>query len=291
MKSERPKSIKLYSEELIDPDIEFHYAFHRSFRDITAVHTHNFYELFVVVKGEVLHTVNGRTQLLGEGTLMFMRPTDVHYYQPSEGKECHLINLAFREGTVEELFNYLGRGFPSEHLLHRPVPPKVMLSANEKDILAAKLEHLNTVPRDQKNRIRLTLRILLFEIFTKYFSAESGDGERQFPEWLDSLLYEVQKKENFVRGIGSIYELSQRTPEHISRVFRKYLKTTPTDYINQLRLHYAANLLSNSDESVTSISMEAGFETVSHFYHLFKKQLKMSPAAFRRKTQRTAIPS
>lgn len=291
MKAGKPKSTKLYSEELIDPEIEFHYAFHRSLKDITAVHTHNFYELFVIVKGEVLHTVNGRTQLLEEGALVFMRPSDVHYYEPSQGRECHLINLAFREGTVRELFNYLGKGFPSENLLHRSTPPRVMLSANERDILAAKLEHLNTIPRGHKSRIRSTLRILLFEIFTKYFSAETDEGERNVPEWLDALLYEIQKKENFVRGIGSVYDLSHRTPEHISRVFRRYLNATPTDYINQLRLHYAANLLSNTDESVTSISMEAGFETVSHFYHLFKKQLKMSPAAFRKKTQKTAIPA
>src|SRR5512140_1856161 len=290
MRPARTKSIKLYSEELIDPEIEFHYAFHKSFRDITAVHTHNFYELFVIVEGEVLHTVNGRTQLLGEGTLVFMRPNDVHFYQPSEGKECQLINLAFREGTVRELFDYLGPGFPSERLLHRSLPPRVLLSASEKDILAAKLGHLNTIPRDQKHRIRSTLRILLFEIFTKYFSSESGEEGSPLPAWLDMLLSEVQKKESFVRGLASIYELSQRSPEHISRVFRKYLSTTPTDYINQLRLHYAANLLSNSDESVTSISMEAGFENVSHFYHLFKKQFHVSPAEFRARTQKIAIP-
>ena len=63
-------------------------------------YTHNFFELFVIAKGEVLHTVNGRTHLLSEGTLMFIRPAEVHYYEPSEGKECHLINLAFRETTA-----------------------------------------------------------------------------------------------------------------------------------------------------------------------------------------------
>jgi len=286
----KPGSIKLYSDELIDPEVEFHYAFHKTFRDITAIHTHNFFELFVIARGEVLHTVNGRTQLLSEGTLMFIRPGDIHYYEPSEGKECHLINLAFREATVRELFAYLGEGFPSNALVHRALPPKVILSADERAILASKLEHLNTIPRDQKHRIRSTLRILLFEIFTKYFSAESGEGERQLPGWLEALLYEVQKKENFVRGISSIYGLSQRSPEHISRVFRKYLSTTPTDYVNQLRLHYAANLLSNSDDSVTSISMEAGFENVSHFYHLFRRQFHLSPAEFRATTRKVAIP-
>ena len=80
------------------------------------------------------------------------------------------------------------------------------------------------------------------------------------------------------------------TPEHLSRVFRKYLNETPTDYINELRLNYAANLLSNSDENIPFISMEAGFENLSHFYHLFKKKFNTSPAEFRKKTQKITIP-
>ncbi len=291
MKQAPAKSIKLYSEELIDPQTEFHYAFHTSFRDITAIHTHNFFELFVIVRGEVLHTVNARSHLLTEGTLVFMRPSDIHCYQPSDGKECQLINLAFRGSTVQELFHYLGSGFPSKHLLARTMPPKVMLPSTEKEILTSRLEHLNTIPRDDKNRIRSTLRILLFEIFTKYFSSLQSDDEKEpMPAWLDALLSEMQKKENFVRGVTAMYELTQRTPEHISRVFRKYVKTTPTGYVNALRLNYAANLLSNSDESIVYISMEAGFETASHFYHLFKKEFKVSPAAFRTKTRKVVIP-
>jgi AraC family cel operon transcriptional repressor len=280
----------LYSEELIDPDTEIHYAFHKSLKNITAIHSHNFFELFLIVKGELLHIINNRTHKLSEGTLVFIRPNDVHFYQRSDNNECQLINLAFRQSTVKELFNYLGNGFPSNYLLKRTLPAKVVLSHSEKDILSAKLQHLNTIPRDHKNLIKTTLRILLFEIFTKYFSLQSDEDKRHLPMWLDTLLYEIQKKEYFVQGVKIIYDLSKRTPEHLSRVFRKYLNETPTGYINELRLNYAANLLSNSDENIPFISMEAGFENLSHFYHLFKKKFNTSPAEFRKKTQKISIP-
>jgi AraC family cel operon transcriptional repressor len=288
---EAAKSIKLYSEELIDPGIEFHYAFHKSLAGITAIHTHNFFELFLVVNGEVLHTVNGKTHLLTGGTLVFMRAHDVHAYRQSGENEFQLINLAFRESTLRSLFTYLGDGFPSDHLLKRAMPARVVLPEGEKSVLAGKLQQLNTIPRDQKERIRSTLRILLFEIFTRYFAVQPADEKRLMPPWLETLLHEIQKKENFVQGIRSVYALSHRSPEHISRAFRKYLRTTPTDYLNDLRLHYAANLLSNSDDSVTFVALEAGFENISHFYHLFSKKFLMSPARFRTNTQKSAIPS
>jgi AraC family cel operon transcriptional repressor len=245
----------------------------------------------LIVKGEVIHIINERTQKLSEGTLVFIRPQDVHSYRLLEKQECHLINLAFRQSTMKALFGYLADGYPSEYLLNRKMPPQIILSSGEREILTTKLEHLNTKSRQEKAVIKTELRILLFEIFTKYFSSKYDDEKKLVPEWLLTLLYEMQKKENFTGGIKRFYELTNKTPEHLSRVMKKYYDTTPTEYINELKLNYSANLLANSDENILSISMNAGFENLSHFYHLFKVKFKTSPADFRRQNQKTIIPS
>lgn len=44
------------------------------------IHTHDFYELFLVSHGGAIHAVNGRSQLLSEGSFVLMRPRDVHRY-------------------------------------------------------------------------------------------------------------------------------------------------------------------------------------------------------------------
>jgi AraC family transcriptional regulator, dual regulator of chb operon len=284
------KSVVLYSESLIDPEIEFHYADHRSVEGITAEHTHNFFELFLIVGGEVVHVINGRREILGAGDLVFVRPSDVHYYEEREEKSCQLINLAFREATIRELFGYLGPGFPSGRLLGGPHAARVSLAMSERDILAARLSQLYTIPRDRKDRIRSALRVLLFDIFTRYFWEPGQGGGSGVPGWFSILVREMQKKENFVRGVEVLYELSHRTPEHISRVFRRFAGVTPTDFVNDLRLNYAANLLSNSDEKILPVAFEAGFGNPSHFYHLFRKKFGLSPAAFRKRTRRVAIP-
>ncbi|SHH72406.1 helix-turn-helix domain-containing protein, partial [Clostridium grantii] len=45
---------------------------------------------------------------------------------------------------------------------------------------------------------------------------------------------------------------------------------------------YAKNLLTNTNMSILDISMESGFENLSHFYHLFKKNFQVTPAKFRK---------
>ena len=46
------------------------------------------------------------------------------------------------------------------------------------------------------------------------------------------------------------------------------------------------NQLQNTDEKVIAIYEDAGFDSLSHFYHIFKQAYGMSPAQFR-KTCRT----
>ncbi|MFA7287985.1 MAG: AraC family transcriptional regulator [Melioribacteraceae bacterium] len=285
----KQKSIKLYSEDLIDRETEIHYAFHKSLKSITTIHTHNFYELFLVVSGEVIHVINEKNQKLSEGSLVFIRKQDIHYYKQSGESDCNIINLAFRESTLKDLFGYLSEGFPSKGLLEGKTPIHVFLTSGEREILSTKLQHLNTIPLNEKGQIKTALRILLFEIFTKYFS-QINEEKSEFPEWLDSLTYEMQKKENFTGGIKTLYILSNRTPEHLSRVFKKYYNISPTGYINELRLNYAANILANSDENIVQVSLDAGFENLSHFYHLFKKKFNKSPAEFRNQNQKSIIP-
>lgn len=69
---------------------------------------------------------------------------------------------------------------------------------------------------------------------------------------------------------------------NLNRVFRQNLNTTPTAYINQLRLRYARELLLKTNLSILEVSLEAGYENLSHFYHLFREAFGISPGNLRR---------
>ena len=284
------KAVKLNSKDLIDPESEIHYAYHKSLATITTPHTHDFFEIFLITKGEAIHRINDKQEIIEEGDLVFIRPNDRHNYEKSDDKSCELINLAFPEFTMLKLFEYFGEGFHSDKLLMAEFPPKIRLSKVEKDILVNRFEKLNTLRRTNKKKIKTELRILLADIFSRYFTTGEESSNEIIPSWLVKLKSEMERKENFVLGINKMYDLCERTPEHLSRSFKKYFGESPTDYITNLRLNYAANLLSNSDEDITNISMDCGFENLSHFYHLFKKKFDSSPKEFRLKHQKSIIP-
>lgn len=283
-------TLKIFSETLINKETELHYVWHKSISNITQKHTHNFYELFLITDGIVKHLFNGKSEIISDGTLVFIRPKDIHAYETFEQKECSIINIAFPIKTFESLIFYLGDGYDSDYLINRQTPPSIRLSKMEKSILIKKISEFDILNRSNHLQIRTKLRILLFEIFTTYFKDNKVSKHNDRVNWLYLLRNEMLKRNNFVEGFSAMQRLSEKSKEHISREFKKCFNLTPTEFINDLRLNYAANLLTNSDENIISISYEVGFENLSHFYHLFKKKFNLSPLNFRKLNKKTVIP-
>ena len=63
--------------------------------------------------------------------------------------------------------------------------------------------------------------------------------------------------------------------------FKKELDTTPSEYLNLLRLRYSKQLLLNHPYSITQISEMCGYSNPYYFTNLFRKYSGMSPSKFR----------
>ena len=282
--------LKIYSEDLIDPETGIHFAFHKSLKDITKEHMHDFFEIFLITSGSIIHIINGISQKLQEGTLVFIRPDDRHYYMKNLQESYGLLNVAFPRKTVDQLFTYLGEGFHPGSFLKSKLPPSAVIDKTALKIIREKIEKLNSFNIENKNEINTSLRILLVELFTKYFNTEKYKAGSSIPGWLSEARDEMYRKENFSEGFSAFRRLSGKSKEHLCREYKKYYMQTPTEFINDIRLNYSAGLLKNSDESIPFISIEAGFENLSHFYHLFRKKFGMSPGSYRKENRKLVIP-
>ncbi|MFD1902718.1 helix-turn-helix domain-containing protein [Enterococcus termitis] len=76
---------------------------------------------------------------------------------------------------------------------------------------------------------------------------------------------------------------------HLSRLFKKQVGTTFTDYINQVRLMRATEALLLTTDSVIQIAMNAGFSSPEIFHRVFKKQHGLTPSNYRKKYSLTKI--
>ena len=267
----------------VDPQAQCLYRYVYGANDIYRPHNHEFYEIFITISGTVTHFINGITLKLPEGSLVFIRPEDIHayVYDTPQSSETAYINLTFTCETAELLFSYLSASFPSKDLLSCDMPPTVLLNRLEKERLLAQISELNIVNWQDKNALKLRMRAILADIFVRFFYNMPNSEEQTAPLWLSQLLSEMEHPDNFSAGIERMISLSGRTREHVSRSLKKHYGFTLTEYINDLRINYASNLLLNTNTPILEICFACGFQSVSNFYKVFQQKYGVSPREFR----------
>jgi|SRR6056297_2683781 len=257
-------------------------------RQLKTAHTHDYFELFLVSSGFAYHLVNGASQLIRKGTLVFIRPEDSHYYS-NMSPDFMIMNMIMSKEIVNSLFDYLGEGYDTNFFYSAPLPPKARLSQTEFASVVHELEQLVLSKRVLKSTCETYFKITLFNIFTKSFPLMPVNQPTNIPDWLRWLVLEMMKKENFVIGLEAMKHLSNKSYEHMARACKKYLNKTPTELINELRIDYAAKEIISSEETITNICYNSGFQNLSHFYHVFKTQYGFSPMEFKKKVERKEI--
>lgn len=274
---------RLRVEDCIDKEAGCFYRYVYGKEDIFDPHWHEFYEIFITISGTVIHQINGKTQSLPEGSLVFIRPDDRHgyVYDTPQSKNTVYVNLAFTRETAQSLFEYLSDGFPYESLLSCSMPPMVQLGNTEKKRLFSQISELNVVNWSDKKALKLRVRVILADIFVRYFSKLPEANCDKMPFWLSEILETMKKPENFIAGADRMIELCSRSREHLMRCMRKYCDSTVSEYINELRLNYAANMLLRTNSPILEICFSCGFQSSSYFYKAFNEKYQMSPSGFR----------
>jgi AraC-like DNA-binding protein len=64
-------------------------------------------------------------------------------------------------------------------------------------------------------------------------------------------------------------------------LFKRETGKTFTEYLQGVRCEKAAELLAGSDRTIEDIASSCGFANLSHFYHVFKRQMGTSPKRYR----------
>lgn len=89
--------------------------------------------------------------------------------------------------------------------------------------------------------------------------------------------------ENFDRQV-SLDELSRArftSKFHLLRLFKRYYGQTPGQYLTELRITKAKELL-RAGKSVTETCFEVGFESPASFSNLFRERVGLGPKQFQK---------
>jgi len=88
---------------------------------------------------------------------------------------------------------------------------------------------------------------------------------------------------NFKRKITleEVACLTNKSVSAFSHYFKNVTKTTYINFLTQIRISHACELLKSTNMSITEVCFESGFNNWANFSKHFKEKCKISPSKYR----------
>ncbi|TXK72271.1 helix-turn-helix domain-containing protein [Paenibacillus sp. N3.4] len=83
-------------------------------------------------------------------------------------------------------------------------------------------------------------------------------------------------------NIDAMAKRAHLSPSRFNDVFKRQYGVTPHQYLLDMRINHACELLHRSELSQEQITQYCGFSNIHHFSKTFKKKKGKSPGAYRK---------
>lgn len=128
----------------------------------------------------------------------------------------------------------------------------------------------------------------LQELFIRILQTESADfllhksTEEKTSNRLAFVVDYIRRNLHEKLTIGELCKKSYMSESSFFRSFKNEIGVSPVDFINEERVKMAAGLLAGTNKKVSEIYLHCGFNSLSYFNRVFKKQYGVSPNCYRK---------
>lgn len=235
-------------------------------------HSHAFYELGVVLQGTChWHCGGKKQQAVREGQAILLPPQSAHR----------------ESGDTPVRLGWIGFDWKSPwpgKSLQRPVT----LGAAAGDI-SYLMQQIYEEQHSQRPGSAEICALALRQVIVFFQRAAS---ERPAPRSAHALSFrQVQVAQSLAayldqnvshpHSLEQVAEYHRLSPAHLSLLFQKHYKITPTAYRQQKRVERAQELLGEGMASIKEIAAACGFTDAAHFCKEFKKRTGHTPGEYR----------
>lgn len=241
-----------------------------------SVHDHNYVECFWITSGAALHWVNGHRLRLTEGSMVFMRPADSHALTGTSAEHCITPNIAFPSATAMHLKERYPETCADRYFWSIDAMPAVVSLDSRALQQLGELE----IEIERGDRSRLSVERFLLQLICQILR-EPDHVRPGTPAWLTQACRATADPQIFRAGAAGFVKAAGRAHEHVCRSAQQHLGLSPSAYVNQQRMNWAARQLAGTDRQIIEIAGDCGLDNLSHFYRLFRTHHHTTPRRYR----------
>ena len=245
-------------------------------------HGHQDWELLIVLNDQILHNINGEAHVLTVGKACLIGPKDSHalFYPQRTKNQFQAVTLTARDCYVKKLLDTLSPTL-YEELCSDPSPLYFSLSPNTLEKYTNMLLNIQTYKNESTPYTERQCNIIFSSLILTLLEQQQHEVSG-IPNVLKAFIRQLNNPLITNEQIKAAQSEMPYSYPQLTRIFKKYMHCTITQYVNKTKLQYAKELLANTDMSLTEITIELHFESTSHFHSLFKKHFNITPAEYRR---------
>ncbi len=249
--------------------------------DYPKFHTHNHWELLVVLSGSVVHEINNERYTLKKGDACFIRPNDKHRLvqsRSSEEESYKHLNFLIEKTFIQTYLQSLDTSLLKELLacsfsLSFTIPPELLQTIMKKTIL---MQYHTPPSAVDLSRCKLIINELLGIYLDEFFYAKI-----HCPTWLSDFLLYLQDVKYFTMPFTELAKFTPYSYSRLTHLFKEQMGITLMDYILNLKLNHAKALLKHSNALMMDIADECHW-TLNHFNKIFRAKTGMTPSQYRK---------
>lgn len=241
-------------------------------------HQHHRIEINYVKKGSCIIQLQNESISFKEDDLMIICPDVIHSFQAGNDG-CTLMQLEFLPEVFDDFTSVLAVG---ESDLFTPLSlfsatNSVIKIVNNVRIMRAIqriVTELNTKKAYYDYLVLMYYAELLILIYRHMDEAYLPIGSNPAMTKAIRFIRENFKKEISIAQVADDAQISER---YLRKIFAEHLNLAPIEYLNQIRINHAIELLRISELSIKEICYESGFQSPQYFSRIFKKQVGVNP--------------
>ncbi len=251
-------------------------------------HWHKYLQISYVLQDQICFQVNSKDIILNPQEGIIFNSNVLHQIKP-HNHDCQMISILFDDSLIsaneQSLIGkkYVDRIIKSNNLnfiiLKRDIPW-------QRDILEY-IEETYTVYNNKEYAYELEVVNIINKIWLKIIRNLKDEIEEinkkisRDDERVKSAINYI--KENYKNDISldDIARSCDISKSECCRSFKRILNISPFEYLMEYRVLKATQYLYSTDESISNICTNVGFNGISYFGKVFKKYMNCTPSQYR----------
>lgn len=233
------------------------------------------YQLLYITKGQGRFISRSTNMLkVKEGDMFLLFPGEWHNYRPDEETGWNEYWIGFNGRIMDE---WIRNGFFQKD------NPVLNIGLNE-EIIALYKRAIMIADAQEANYQQALAGIVCNLLSMAIYLSRNRDFKRSdISSIINSAKITVQENINTIRP-EDLAEATCMSYSRFRKIFKEYTGFSPLQYIQEVRVTMAKEMLTNTSKSIKEIAFELGYENKDYFFTVFKKLSGMTPVAYRRHT-------